>query len=202
MADRYSGGFTATTGFKRTDTVPLDDSTIVELLTDLALVNKPYKLMMVGVLQTEQYYVWNGLDILDINNWSPIGETPDLSNYATHGSAQPYTAQQYFVPETLSIVSSIVAWDCNTGQKAELLLTEDIVISPTGMEKGATYSIALQQDATGGRTVSWGTAFDFGDDIPPVLSGAPNKCDIAVFESNGSKMFYMDTRTGFSNYIV
>lgn len=74
MAKVYNGGFTASTGFKRTSNSPLVDTDIYEFLTDLPLVEKPYKLMVVSILETLTDYQWNGLDITNLSNWIPIGK--------------------------------------------------------------------------------------------------------------------------------
>jgi hypothetical protein len=76
MGKVHNGGFTASTGFKRTSNSPIDDSTIVEFLTDLTdgvTLVKPYRLMIVSVLETNKPYQWNGQDISNINNWKLLG---------------------------------------------------------------------------------------------------------------------------------
>jgi hypothetical protein len=83
MGKVYNGGFTASTGFRRTDTSPLDDSEQVEFLSDLPLIEKPYRLMRVGVLETERYYLWNGLDISDLSNWIQVGNEKSNSLTST-----------------------------------------------------------------------------------------------------------------------
>lgn len=53
---------------------------------------------------------------------------------------------------------------------------------PTGMVEGGEYSLAIIQDATGGRTLSWASCYDFGIDGVPVLSTGAGKIDMVYME--------------------
>lgn len=88
MGQAHNGGFTASTGFNRTSNSPLDDSDIVEFLIDLTNgnVNKPYKMIVIGVLETLKHYYWNGEDITDINNWKPINASELATNFVGNNS--------------------------------------------------------------------------------------------------------------------
>lgn len=89
MGKQYNGGFTASTGFRRTDNSPLDDSEIVEFLSDLPLLEKPYPLIRVGVLETGRYYLWNGNDISDLSNWIQVGNQKSNSLTSTSEDTVP-----------------------------------------------------------------------------------------------------------------
>ena len=79
MGKVHNGGFTASTGFKRTSNEPIDSDMVVEFLADLTdtseqrAIEKPYRLMVVSVEETNKPYQWNGQDISDISNWNLIG---------------------------------------------------------------------------------------------------------------------------------
>lgn len=51
--------------------------------------------------------------------------------------------------------------------------------APTGLSDGMLLSFALRQDATGGRTLSFASIYDFGAAGTPVLSAGPNVGDYA-----------------------
>jgi hypothetical protein len=82
-----------------------------------------------------------------------------------------------------------VSWDVSLGQVASLTLAGNRTISnPTNM-KIATYILYLVQDATGSRTVTWGTAYKWPGGVAPVLSTGANKRDIISFISDGTNMY-------------
>jgi hypothetical protein len=53
--------------------------------------------------------------------------------------------------------------------------------APVSPQDGQKITFELIQDATGGRTVTWGTGFQFGTAGTPALSSAPAKRDLAGF---------------------
>lgn len=53
--------------------------------------------------------------------------------------------------------------------------------SPTGEMPGMPLNIRIKQDATGGRTMAWAAAYDFGDFGVPVLSSGANQEDLLTF---------------------
>jgi hypothetical protein len=50
--------------------------------------------------------------------------------------------------------------------------------NPSGGTDGQLIRIEVTQDTAGGRTLSYGTAYDFGQAGPPVLSAAPGAMDV------------------------
>jgi len=84
-----------------------------------------------------------------------------------------------------------VLWDVDNSPVAVLVLGGSRSIpSPTGMVAGplVLYRLTLVQDATGGRTVTWGSAFKFPGGAPPVLSTAANAVDELIFDCDGTNM--------------
>jgi hypothetical protein len=82
-----------------------------------------------------------------------------------------------------------VNWNAALGQVATLTLGGNRTIAnPTNM-KVATYILYLVQDATGSRTVTWGTAYKWPGGVAPVLSTGANKRDIISFISDGTNMY-------------
>lgn len=60
----------------------------------------------------------------------------------------------------------------------DLTLTGDATIGFTGGEDGQSVMVRVKQDATGGRSITWGAMVRVGSDIPSVpLSSAAGKTD-------------------------
>ena len=75
-----------------------------------------------------------------------------------------------------------IAWNVNDGLLAAVTLAGNRTIAnPTNVRTGDVLVVELIQDATGGRTVTWGSNFRWPDDEAPTLSTDPNSRDIATF---------------------
>lgn len=100
-----------------------------------------------------------------------------------------YTAQQNFSASALTDGASI-AWNLNTQQSAKVTLGGNRTLAnPTNMVDGGTYAIIVKQDATGGRTLAYGTAYKWPSGIAPTLSTGANKVDVLTFISDGTYMY-------------
>ncbi|MFC6049798.1 hypothetical protein ACFPYM_18390, partial [Methylobacterium hispanicum] len=85
------------------------------------------------------------------------------------------------VPQTLA-ASAAPAWNAALGFNARITLTTNTTFqTPTNLVEGLTYVLRAKQDATGGRTGSYTSAFNFGADGPPTLSTAANAEDALTF---------------------
>ncbi len=93
-------------------------------------------------------------------------------------------------PVTLTYAATVTT-DVSLSDMFRITLTGNLVLAnPTNPMDGQTVTWELTQDATGGRLISFGTAFAFGTDIPTVtLTTTPNKTDFigAVYRSSVSK---------------
>lgn len=67
--------------------------------------------------------------------------------------------------------------------------------APTNIRDGWPLNIRVQQDATGGRTLTWDSAYDFGDAGTPTLSTGANQADLLCFVAYGSKMIFLGMRS-------
>lgn len=82
-----------------------------------------------------------------------------------------------------------INWDLNLGNVFTLVLdTNATLANPTNMVSGTYYALYVQQDSTGSRTLSYGSAYSWGNIGIPVLTSAPNKVDLMLFYCNGTKM--------------
>ena len=69
--------------------------------------------------------------------------------------------------------------------------------NPTGAEEGGVYIFEAIQDATGSRTLNYGTAYSFGEEGEPVLSSGANMRDYLSFVYRNSKMNLIGLAKGF-----
>lgn len=91
----------------------------------------------------------------------------------------------------LAINTGVIAWDLNNAPVSVVVMNQNATLaSPVSMVAGplGLYRITFVQDATGGRTLSWGGAFKFAGGTPVVLSTAANAVDEFVFDSDGTNM--------------
>ncbi len=103
--------------------------------------------------------------------------------------AQEYTATQNFNATTLTDGASI-AWDAAANQVASVTLAGNRTLAnPTNMKDGATYILTVKQDATGSRTLAYGSAYKWPGGTAPVLSTAANAVDILTFVCDGTNMY-------------
>ena len=121
-----------------------------------------------------------------------------LKYNSTTGSLQPFTlssteigwTKQQYISESTLTASSTVNWDLSTNQTANITLNQNVTIAnPTNQQAGGTYVMLVKQDATGGRTLSWGTDYLFVNGLTPTVSTAANAVDLFVFYSDGTKMY-------------
>ena len=87
--------------------------------------------------------------------------------------------------------ATLPTWNLNSGGVATITLTGTgrTMASPTNMKVGV-YILHLIQDATGSRTITtWGTAYHWQSNVPPVLSTGASKHDIISFVCDGTIMY-------------
>lgn len=79
--------------------------------------------------------------------------------------------------------------DCSKGNVFTLTLTGNATLAnPTNMQAGATYQWIVKQDATGSRTLSYGTAFKWANKTAPTLTTAANAVDIITAVYDGTNL--------------
>lgn len=112
------------------------------------------------------------------------------------GSALPdydvvgdWNKQQYFGEATLTDAANI-SWDLDGAQAAKVTLAGNRTLdNPTNMKAGGSYQLRVIQDATGGRTLAYGTAYKWPGGSAPVLSTGANDVDIISCISDGTNMY-------------
>lgn len=106
--------------------------------------------------------------------------------------------QQVFVPFALTIDTGSVDWDLDDAQVATLSLDGNATLeNPTNIEHGGMYTLIVTQDG-GGNTLSFGTAYKFGDAGAPSLSTTDTKRDVIMFLGiGGTEMLLVGLSTGY-----
>lgn len=92
----------------------------------------------------------------------------------------------YFAEATLTD-GATVTWNASTQQVAKLTLGGNRTLSaPTNGVTGQFISIAVIQDGTGSRTLTWNSVYEFTGDTAPTLTTTASKADVFVFRYNGT----------------
>ena len=121
------------------------------------------------------------------NGTAWIGE-PSFSGYARLDTAQVFTRQQNTANAALTDAATI-AWDLNLAQVATVTLGGNRTLAnPTNIVDGGSYRLIVKQDATGGRTLTFGSAYKWAGGSVPILSTGANAVDLLVFTADGSNL--------------
>lgn len=111
------------------------------------------------------------------------------ANVARLDAVQAFSKQHNTAGGALTDGASI-AWNLDDAQTASVTLGGNRTLAnPTNMAARGTYLLIVKQDATGGRTLAYGSAFKWPGGLAPVLSTAANAVDILSFVSDGTSMF-------------
>ena len=85
--------------------------------------------------------------------------------------------------ETTLTDGASIAWDMSTG--FDFLVTlggNRAMANPTNTKVGQKGRLIIQQDATGSRTVTWGTSFEFANGTAPTLSTTASAKDYLYYD--------------------
>ena len=105
------------------------------------------------------------------------------------GTVRTYTKQQNFGTTTL-VDGANISWDLDDNQVSKVTLAGNRTLdNPTNMVDGGTYILRVNQDATGSRTLAYGSAYKWPLNVTPVLSTGANDTDFISFISDGISMF-------------
>ncbi len=103
------------------------------------------------------------------------GSYAGLDNANTWPLTQSATIQ-------VAAFSAAVTLDLTQGNDVALTLTGNATLAnPSAMMPGCSGHVALTQDATGGRTLAYGSYWKFGTNGTPTLSTAANAEDVLVY---------------------
>jgi len=92
-----------------------------------------------------------------------------------------------------------ITWDVGTSPVAKVTLGGARTISaPTNGATGQFISLAVIQDATGSRTLTWNSVYEFTADTAPTLTTTASKADLFVFRYNGTVWYEMGKNLNLS----
>jgi hypothetical protein len=112
-----------------------------------------------------------------------------ITGALTLTSTLTVTGTGYSLPITLTDASTI-AWNTDLGQTATVTLTDNRTVgAPTNLKDGAYYGLAVYQDATGSRTLTWNSIFKWERAEAPTLSTAASAKDFFTFRSDGTNLY-------------
>ena len=128
---------------------------------------------------------------------SATGNSPDLSvtgsdtniglSITTKGTGLIKFNDGAYFPEATLTDGATVTWDASTAPVCKLTLGGNRTLSaPTNGATGQFISIAVIQDATGSRTLTWNSAYEFTADTAPTRTTTVSKADLFVFRYNGT----------------
>lgn len=128
-----------------------------------------------GALSADQVITVTAAAAADVRTGSDTSKALTASALMTSSAFQSLTD------------ASTIAWNCANGYNATVTLTASghTVGVPTGLYDGLCISLELVQDATGSRTVSWASIWDFGAAGLPALQITANKADRVFGQYNG-----------------
>ena len=112
-----------------------------------------------------------------------------ITGALTLTSTLTVTGTGYSLPITLTDASTIT-WNTDLGQTATVTLTDNRTVgAPTNLKDGAYYGLAVYQDATGSRTLTWNSIFKWASATAPTLSTAASSKDFFTFRSDGTNLY-------------
>lgn len=115
------------------------------------------------------------------------------ADIARLNATQEWTRTQNFDATTL-VDSASIAWDASQNQVCSVILAGNRTLSnPTNLQDGGTYILIVKQDAIGGRTLSYGSAYKWPGGTAPTLTTSANAVDILSFVSDGTNMYGVES---------
>jgi hypothetical protein len=108
-----------------------------------------------------------------------------------------WSKSQGFTVATLTYAATITP-DFSLSNIFKVTATGPFTLAnPTNVVAGTTYLLFVTQDATGGRTISWGTNFKFAANSVNTLSTGANKIDIISMVALSSTQLLVTIQAGF-----
>jgi hypothetical protein len=112
----------------------------------------------------------------------------DSTGVCVLGTAQEFTRTHNFNATTLTDEATI-SWDLAVNQVCSVTLGGNRTLSnPTNQVDGSVYILVVKQDATGGRTLTFSSAYKFAGGTAPTITSTASKVDVLTFISDGTNM--------------
>ncbi len=118
----------------------------------------------------------------------PVASTSPGARQILTWNGSAWTPAPHNVTVTLTDATTI-AVDASTGDVFDVTLTGNHTMgAPTNLVNGDNYTFRIHQDATGGRALSWASAYLFGN-TPSTVALTANALTIFRFASDGTNLF-------------
>lgn len=119
------------------------------------------------------------------------------TNFGKLDSQNTWQKAQSYAISPLTFSSTITP-DFSLSNIFSLTATGNFTLAnPTNVVPGTTYLIIVTQDATGGRAITWGSAFKFSTGVITKLTPTAGKRDIISIVAVSSAVLLVTTQTGF-----
>lgn len=119
------------------------------------------------------------------------------SSYALTSVQNTWTKAQSYASVPLTYAATITP-DFSLSNVFSLTATGNFTLAnPTNVVAGTTYLIIVTQDATGGRTITWGSNFKFGTNAQQTLSTVAAKRDIISVVAVSPTVLLVTLQVGF-----
>lgn len=113
----------------------------------------------------------------------------DAEVNAGEDTTRAVTPASLYTTQTLTDAASI-AWNLSLGAMATVTLADNRALAnPTNLVNGASYILIIKQDATGSKTLSFGSTYKFSGGTDPTLSTGANAVDVIAFISDGTSLY-------------
>jgi hypothetical protein len=173
-----AAGGSANNGIANSGTVKIQTG-VGGAIEDRLMITPQGGLAFGGTGATASGYGQVGWVLTSNGNAPPTWQQTSSGQSVSTNTVNTFTKAQVIAPVALSISAGSVAIDATLSNNFRLSLTENATLAnPTGLIDGQTINVLLVQDATGGRTLAYGTMYRFaGGDTPAVGSG-PNSVNM------------------------
>ena len=149
----------------------------------------PIKVQGAVVWHTANFNPADKAPAIHSHDWAQITEKPDLAaasaaDYRSASAARPaYPSSAFAAAVVVGLAQAgTIAVDLNAGLNFTTTMTGNRTLgNPTNQKVGQSGVIELVQDGTGGRTLTFGSAWKFANGVVPSLSTAPGARDYLVF---------------------
>ena len=99
-------------------------------------------------------------------------------------------ANQHTTTEVILTDAVSIEWDMLNGTISNVTITDDrAMANPTNIPVGSIVILKVYQDVNGLHTLSFGSAFKWADNTPPVISTAAGSLSVFSFVSDGTNLY-------------
>ena len=129
--------------------------------------------------------------------------TPRAPTQGTRTNSSTQIATTAFVQNRVGGLGTLadqanIPWNLNNASVAQVTLAGNRTLAnPTNGVAGDVYVLEVTQDTTGGRTLAFGSNYNFGDQGTPTLSSGGGDQDVLSFLFTGSEMKMVGIAKGF-----